>query len=56
MAKATWNIDVNGNPHEVKLEWGYWGGERKVFADGELVNESTRALQYESQHTVTVDG
>lgn len=56
MYTATWNLDVAGAQHEVKLEWTYWGGERHVFIDGKEVDGSHIPMRWKSTQEVEVEG
>ncbi|SHH20137.1 hypothetical protein SAMN05443575_3416 [Jatrophihabitans endophyticus] len=56
MYTAVWNVDVDGRAHEVTLKWTYWGGERDVYLDGELVAESTLLLRWKSDQEIDIDG
>ncbi len=54
MAKATWN--VNGTPHQIVLEWSYWGGERTVTVDGTIVQQDGQPMRWQSNQMVEIEG
>lgn len=56
MATKTWDVETDGGTHAVALEWGYWGGRRKVTVDGEVVDESTIPLRAKSTQRFELDG
>lgn len=56
MAKATWQVDVEGQPHTVVLEWTYFGGERHLSIDGHVVDDDTMPFRWSSEQPFTIDG
>lgn len=55
MAKATWNVDVNGTPHQIVLEWSYWGGERTVTVDGKTVQQDDQPMRWQSNQMFEIE-
>ena len=56
MSSAIWQIEVDGQQHEVELQWTYWGGERNVLVDGTIVDADTQALRWKSDQSIDVGG
>ena len=56
MAKATWQVEVEGHPHTVELEWTYFGGERTLSIDGQVVDDNQIPLRWTSAQEFTIDG
>jgi hypothetical protein len=56
MARATWNIDVNGEQHLVELNWTYFGGERELIVDGQVANDNTIPFRWTSEQKFTIGG
>lgn len=56
MKAAVWNVDVDGQQHEVRLEWTYWGGQRDVYVDGVIVDGDTVPFRWSSTQPIDVGG
>lgn len=56
MARAVWNVDVNGTSHEIELKWTYFGGDRDVFVDGTLVQDDDHPMRWQSKQMFVIDG
>lgn len=56
MERKVWQVDVDGKQHEVALSWTYWGGDRQVHLDGELVHSSSQAMRGKSEQPFQIDG
>ena len=56
MARATWNIDVDGQPHTIELQWTYFGGERELSVDGQIADDNTIPFRWTSEQHFTVGG
>ena len=54
--RTTWRVDVDGRPHEVVLNWTYWGGKREVVLDGDVVAKQRKPLLWWSEQAFRVDG
>ena len=56
MERMLWNVEVDGKPHSVSLDWTYWGGYRSVRVDGSVVAESIVSLRLRSKQRFQIDG
>jgi len=54
--RKSWTVEVDGTEHEVVLEWTYWGGQRKLSLDGQLVHKSTIPMRWSSTQPFEIDG
>lgn len=41
MARATWNVEIEGQPHTIELKWTYFGGERELIVDSQIADDNT---------------
>lgn len=48
MESKSWQLELDGTSHEVKLLWSYWRGGRELVVDGETVDRSTVPLRWKS--------
>lgn len=56
MDRKTWTVDIDGTQHKVALDWTYWGGDRQVSVDGDVVNKDTKLLRWKSAQEFEVAG
>lgn len=56
MARKTWTAHVQGEPHEVALDWTYFRGGRTVTVDGRQVAKSTVPMRWRSRQEFDVAG
>ncbi len=56
MDRKSWTVDVDGAQHAVVLNWTYWGGDRQVTVDGQVVDESTQAMRWRSEQAFALNG
>ncbi len=56
MERKVWQVDVDGTPHEVVLNWTYWSGDRQVLLDGELVHSDAQLMRWKSEQPFKIDG
>lgn len=56
MERKVWQVDVDGSRHEVALNWTYWGGDRQVLLDGELVHSDSQAMRWKSEQPFKIGG
>ena len=38
MAKKIWVFDLEGQQHEVELQWSRWGGPGRISVDGQIAD------------------
>jgi FAIM1 (Fas apoptotic inhibitory molecule) protein len=56
MERKAWTVEVDGRPHEVVLQWSYWGGAREVQVDGQTVDRSKVPMRWRSEQSFEVAG
>ena len=56
MERKVWQVDVGGTQHEVVLQWTYWGGDRQVLLDGELIHSDSQLMRWKSEQPFKIDG
>jgi hypothetical protein len=56
METKSWNVDLDGERHEVKLLWTYFGGKREVEVDGTVVEKSTVPMRWRSSQSFDLAG
>lgn len=56
MERKTWTVSIDGTEHSVALNWTYWGGERQVVVDGEVVDDDARLMRWTSAQEFDLGG
>lgn len=56
MERKSWSVDVDGTQHVVVLNWTYYGGERQVSVDGQVVDDSTVPMRWRSEQSFGLGG
>jgi hypothetical protein len=56
MNKRVWEIKLENHIHTISLEHGPWFGVRRIWIDGELVEEKRKFVDSGSLHSFNVDG
>lgn len=56
MAKRTWQIRINVQPHTVRAQHSYWTGQRTVWLDDQVVVSGRKFLEYGTRHAFNIDG
>lgn len=56
MERKSWTVEIEGNAHEIVLEWSYWGGVRLVQVDGATVDRSQVPMRWRSEHAFELAG
>ena len=56
MERKEWKVDVGGASHTVILNWTYYGGDRQVVVDGEVVSNDTAFMRWRSEQAFKVAG
>ena len=54
MKKKSWKLELDGQEHTVELEHGVVFGKRKIYVDGQLVEESRKLFDTGSDHTFQI--
>lgn len=54
MKAARWTIEVDGQQHDVRLEWTYWGGQRDVYVDNQIMDGDTVPFRWSSTQAIEV--
>lgn len=55
VTRRTWEITVDGKPHQIRLRHGYWSGKREVWVDNQLVIQRKKFGDYGSRYSFDID-
>ena len=56
MERKSWTVELDGEKHAVVLNWTYYGGDRQVTLDGEVVGNDTKPMRWKSEQAFMLAG
>ncbi len=56
MPKRTWEINIKGQSHIVRLDHGYSSGKCEIWLDDQLIVKEKKLYDYGSQHRFSIEG
>jgi hypothetical protein len=54
MAKKSWTFELDNEQHIVKIDHGYFSGKKVIYLDGEVLEESRKIIDTDSEHTFQI--
>jgi len=55
MADLTWEINIAGNSHTIRLKHGYFSGKREIWLDGQTIVKDRKLFDSGSIHQFSID-